>query len=1530
MTDQDPRAALAALSPAQRAALFERLKADRRTAGALADPGTADALRRQPRTTPRFPLSFAQQHLWSLEQLEVPSGLYSVPEAFELRGELQVEALRRALLHIVARHEILRTTFEAVDGVPWQVIGASPPIELRPIDLSDLPADQRQAEARRIAARELARPFDLATGPLFRPTLLRLAADDHILLLIMHHVAYDGWSAGVLLRELVAFYDREVTGAGGELPALPVQYADYAVWQREQLAGPHGERGLAYWKRQLAGVPTLQLPLDRPRPPLQTYRGAAMATALSPALTAAVEELGRAEGCTLYMTLLAAFQVLLCHHTGQHDIAVGTITANRSRPELEHLLGYFLTTLVMRGDLSGNPTFRELLRRTRATALDAYSHQDLPVERLIEYLQPERDLSRSPLFQAMLVLNNTPPPRASTGSLAISRWDLHSDQVKVDFSLEVEVQDGRMVAELAYNVDLFAPATIARMLAHFERLLEAVVADPDRRILRIPLLTPAEIADLARWNHTPAAYPDTACVHHLVEAQADRTPELIAVEAGDHQLSYRALDERANQLAHHLGSLGVRRGALVGLCLDRSHEMVVAALAILKIGAAYLPLDPEHPPDQLMFVLRDARVEVVITELRVLPRLGDHAAQMVCVDRDRDRIAACPSTRPAAVTEPGDRAYVIYTSGSTGRPKGVLVFHGALVNLLWAMRDHPGLRAGDRMLAITTLAFDVAGADLWLPLVVGARIIVVPRHIVTAAELLLATLQASDANLMQATPPTWRMLIDAGWDGSPGLTVGCGGDALSRELANQLLERSAAVWNFYGPTEVTVWATMARIEPGDAPISLGLPIANTQAYVLNAAFEHAPIGVPGELYLAGTGVAWGYHARAELTAERFVPDPFTAVPGRRMYRTGDLARRLPSGELEFLGRADHQVKIRGYRVELGEIEFALGQHPDVAACVVVAREDRPGVKQLAAYYLARTAGATPALASFLKDRLPEYMVPSAFVRLDEFPLTPNGKIDRRALPAPVHTGGDAHEEPATAAEQILAAVWGEVLGLDRVSATANFFDLGGDSLMVIRMVARATKAGLGLTSKRVFAHPVLRALAAVAGRADTLAEQGEITGPVPFTPAHRWWLEIGVPTPAYYNIAFALDGLARLDTGAITDALAELVRHHDALRLRLIDAAGGDQQLISDAYRGIALSRRDLAMVPEAEQEAAAVAAVRDFQRDFDVAAGPAFKAMILDFGPGRPERVVFAGHYIAADLESWQILLGDVDTMYAQRRRDEPIQLPAKTASYRQWATRLAAYARSDEMRTQVSYWLDPARGRIQPLPRDGRGGPNTLGSCDVVVELLSADDTRALQRSVLEGSELQFDGAILCAITLALEPWTGRRVQSYSLLGHGRPPLFDDLDLARTVGWIAITYPGLIDLSTATDPRGALAAASRQLRAIPTWGLGYGVLRYLGDAATQDQFRRLPPQNEISFNYHGPRSWEYTQFKLAGAYGGYVLDEAAERPHLLSVTGALLDGQLELRWEYSENLHRRETIEALARRTTEQLRAIAGPGRA
>jgi len=1273
MSDRDPRADLAALSPEQRAALFKRLQADKHQRGTASPTDPAGAgrapLRRQGRSTPRFPLSFAQQHVWFLDQFEGPTSLYTVPEAFALRGSLRASALRAALEHIVARHEILRTTFASADGVPWQVIGEPGPLELAAIDLSALPAEQRQSEARRIAAQELARPFDLAAGPLLRPTLVRLSPDEHVLLLMMHHIVYDGWSASVLLRELAALYEQEATGTRGELPALPIQYVDYAVWQRTELAGPSSERGLAYWKRQLAGVPMLQLPLDHIRPALQTYRGAAMATTLSPALAGALEELGRREGCTLFMTLLAAFQVLLCRHTGQHDVAVGTLTANRSRPELEDLLGYFVTTLVMRGDLSGNPTFRDLLRRTRATALDAYAHQDLPFERLVEYLQPERDLSRPPLFQAMFVLQNTPPPRVNTGKLAVSRWDLHTDQVKVDLSLEVEVQDDRMVAELAYNVDLFAPPTIARMLAHLERLLEAVVAAPDRRILELPLLTAAEIAELARWNHTPAAYPD-ACVHHLVEAQADRTPELIAVEAGDHRLSYRTLDERANQLAHYLGAHGVGRGALVGLCLDRSHEMVIAALAILKTGAAYLPLDPAHPRDQLAFALEDSRVEVVVTEHRVLPKLAGDAARamtMICVDRDRDPIAACSRARPSAVTAPGELAYVIYTSGSTGKPKGVQVFHGAVVNLLWAMREQPGIQAGDCLFAITTLSFDLAGPDLWLPLAFGARIIVVPREVVTAGELLLAELRASGATLMQATPSTWRMLIDAGWEGSPGLTVACGGEAMSRELANQLLVRGAAVWNLYGPTEVTVWATMSRVEPGDAPISLGRPLANLEAYVLNAALEHVPIGVPGELYLAGAGVARGYLARPALTAERFVPHPFSAMPGRRMYRTGDLARRLPSGELEFLGRVDHQVKIRGYRVELGEIEFALGEHPDVAACVVTAREDRPGTKQLVAYYLPRTApGALAAtLANFLKDRLPDYMVPSAFVALDEFPLTPNGKIDRRALPAPAHITADAYVAPATPAEQILAAIWSELLGVDRVSAAASFFALGGDSLMVIRMVARANKAGLGLTSKRVFSYPVLRELAAVAGHGATLGEQGEITGPVPFTPSQRWWLEIGVPTPSYYNIAFVLESLAPLDTGAITDVVAELVRHHDALRLRLIDAPDGGPQLVSDAFGAIAVSRRDLSTVPEADQDAAVVAAVRDLQRDFDLAAGPAFKVVIAELGPGRPERLLFAAHYISADLESWQILLGDVDAMYAQRQRGEPIRLPAKSASY-------------------------------------------------------------------------------------------------------------------------------------------------------------------------------------------------------------------------------------------------------------------------
>ena len=886
-----------------------------------------------------IPLSFAQQRLWFLDQFEPHSPLYSVCRAVRLSGQLNVEALHKALNAIVRRHEVLRTTFAAVDGFPVQVIAPERRVELELIDLRKRRFTDRQLGS--LLKRKARQPFNLCSDLLLRATLIRLEEQEHILVLVMHHIASDGWSIGILFWELSKLYDAFCGGKPDPLPELTVQYADYAVWQRTELEGPAFDRELSHWKRQLRDAPgLLDLPTDRPRPPIQTYRGATHDISLSVDLADRLKALSRREKVTLFMTLLAAFKTLIYRYTSQHDILVGVPVAGRNRVEIENLIGVFVNTLVLRTELSANLTFRQLLQRVRHVALAAYSHQDVPFEKLVETLQPDRDLSRSPLIQVMFQLRNLPRRDVKISGLEVQPVQVDIGSAKFDLSLEIEDQPSGLFCRLEYATDLFDGATIIRMLGHFKILLKGIVTNPDQRISDLPILTEAERHQLlVEWNDTNRDYPNDKCIHELFESQAEKTPDAVAVVFEDKQLNYRELNKRANQLAHYLTKQGVGPEVLVGICVERSLEMVVGLLGILKAGGAYVPLDPEYPKERLAFMLDEAQISVLLTQLKLLPQFIDFKAHVLCLDKDWDKIAEERDDNPDNLAIAENLAYVIYTSGSTGQPKGVQIQQRSVVNLLCSTRQRPGLTDQDTLLAVTTLSFDIAGLELYLPLTVGAQTILVSREVASDGRRLVDRLGGSGVTVMQATPTSWGMLLDNQWEEGSQLKILCGGEALPKKLADQLLRRSSSLWNMYGPTETTIWSANCQVSAKWESISLGRPMDNTQTYILDANLQPVPIGVPGELYIGGDGLARGYLKRPDLTAEKFLPNPFSKEPGTRLYRTGDMARYLPDGNIEFLGRLDHQVKIRGFRIELGEIESVLSQHPAVQGTVVVARAD---------------------------------------------------------------------------------------------------------------------------------------------------------------------------------------------------------------------------------------------------------------------------------------------------------------------------------------------------------------------------------------------------------------------------------------------------------------------------------------------------------------------------------------------------------------------------------------------------------------
>lgn len=1520
---------LRALVSANRDALIAFLR-DASTAA------SAPTLRANPTHAPT-PLSFAQQRLWFVDRLDPGHPLYNIVFAATLVGPLDAAALQLALATLVQRHGALRTIFAQTDRGAVQIVQPTAADSFIWIDLSE--RSDTDAALQHLLDAEATHAFNLERGPLLRVTLARNAPERHTLIVVLHHIISDGWSQELFFRELALIYRTAHTGTTPDLPPLPIAYTDYVLWQREWLRPQLLAPQLAYWQQQFSsGVQVLDLPVGRARPATQSFRGACHYFMIDTKLLTQLRECARRHGATLFMNVLAAFMALLHRYTGQQRIVVGSPIAGRTRPELEGLIGCFINMLAIPGDCSGNPSFSELLNRVRSAALNAFANQDVPFERLVEALHHERSLSYHPIFQVMFALQRNPLEQLALPDVRLTPLRVDNGSAKVDLSLLIDETDTHLEATLEYSLDLFEPATIERMAGHFQTLLAGIAHNPELPLAHVPLLSEPEMVQVVHtWNATTRPFPHEATIQTLFEWQAARAPEAVALQFGETRMRYAELNMRANRLAYHLRGLGIGPDTLVALCAERSLEQIVGVLAILKAGGAYVPLDPSYPAERLTFMLDDTHATVLLAQSHLLERLPPHQAHVVLLDRNDPQIDAQPETNPPLTTGPEHLAYVIYTSGSTGRPKGVCVPHLGVTRLV-CNTDFAEFGAQDVFLQLAPISFDASTLEIWGPLLNGGCLAIMPPHNPTLAEIAEA-LRRYRVTTLWLTAGLFHVMVEEQLDSLAGVrNLLAGGDVLSPTHVQAVLRAGGQVINGYGPTENTTFTTCYRVERADqigSSVPIGRPIARTTTYILDAFMQPVPIGVPGELYTGGDGLARGYLARPELTAERFVPNPFDPHGGR-LYRTGDLARWREDGVLEFLGRLDQQVKIRGFRIELGEIEAALLEHPQIASAVVVARAGgrNQADKRLVAYIVLETANGNAAsqiaaneLRAYLQLHLPDYMVPSLFVPMERLPLNPNGKVDRQALPAPEGTETRRREAPVaprTPAETLLARIWADVLRIPQIGVHDNFFELGGDSILSIQIVARAIQAGLKLSPRQIFQYQTVAELAAVAETAPIpAAEAAPITGAAPLTPVQRWFFEHNFPEPHHWNQAMLLERRAT-DATLLERALRAVVLHHDTLRLRYTRSPDGWRQVYGDHAASLIWSRINLHEVPDTLLSATIEAQAAHMQAELDLTHGPLVRACLFECG-SRPARLLIAIHHLVVDGVSWRIVLEDLATACDQLARGEAIALPLQSASFGVWATRLAAFARTNPPRHELDYW----RATRQPagqVPRELDGSNDEAATRTVSVALDEAD-TRALLQEVPSVYRTRINDVLLTAFAQTMSAWTEQPRVLLDLEGHGREELFEGVDLSRTVGWFTTIYPVLLELMPGLEPGAALKSVKEQLRHIPNQGIGYGLLRYLSDDPAIIGELRALPQPEIAFNYLGQFDQIFSglaNFGPAAESPGPLHHSRAQRTHLLEVISSVIGGTLRVDWHFSAGIHRPITIERLAQQFIGNLRAV------
>lgn len=1468
-----------------------------------------------------IPLSFSQERLWFLDKLE-GSTHYHIPSVLRFKGNLNREALKSAFAEIVNRHEVLRTTLQETDGKAWQQV-----LPKNQWQLLELNANGEKEESLYpIIQKTIKVPFDLSSDHLLRAQLIELAKDEFILALVMHHIASDGWSIGMLVSELVELYQANREKRLANLPELPIQYADYAIWQRAYLTGEVLEEKLQYWEQKLHEVLVLELPTDFKRPTIQSTKGETLYFELDQALSVDIQRVCQQEESSLFMTLLAAFKVMLAQYTGQDDICVGSPIANRTQVELEPLIGFFVNTLALRSDLSTNPSFKEFLKQVKATTLDAYAHQDVPFEKIVDRVAKQRDMSRTPLFQTMLVVQNNPASSLDLGEVELSPVENKNQTAKFDLTLNVNELPTGLSIGVEYCTDLFKAERINKMMQHFINLLRAIVADIHQPVFKLPMLTTAEQRHLlVDFNPTSSIVATESNLVELVEQQVNVNPQNTALVFENESISYEELNTRANLLAHHLIGNGAGTNQQVALCLDRSVEMVVGLLGILKSGAAYVPIDPDYPKDRIRYIIEDAQCKLLVSSAQHQHLFTAYAA-LQFIDIDKPELQQELSSNPNLRILPSDSAYVIYTSGTSGKPKGVLIGHQSVVNLIQAQTQNFGISEADTILQFSNYIFDASVEHIFLALANGAKLVVPTKENLLNQDQLESLIQKEEITHLDVTPSFLKTMKPKQYPKLKRVVVG--GENCPPTLAKSWAQY-LPFYNVYGPTETTVTSLSYRIGSSESEtdqIPIGKPLLNTQVYVLNPSKQLVPIGTAGELYIGGIGLAKAYLNNEELTQEKFVDHPFEQ--GQKIYRTGDLVKWLPDGNLVFLGRIDDQVKIRGFRIELSEIEQVFLQAPEVKQAVVITCKDQNGNNKIAAYVLGTDQFDKSEVQAYLKSQLPNYMLPSSLMQVDEIPLTATGKVDKKALPDPLIS--TVHKQqyvaPRNAAEADLAEIWKELLAVEEVSIHDNFFELGGDSIITIQVVSRAKAKGYGLQARDLFQYQNIAELAeAIKDKQVTLdAEQGLLTGKLPLLPIQQEFLKQNLPHYNHYNQSVLL----QIDKSFTIDDLAKvtetLLEQHDALRLIFKHENGQWHQEYGNRVGDLEVV--DLRSVSLETLANEITSHCETYQSSLSIEEGEVCRFVWIQTPTEETNnRLFLVIHHLAVDGVSWRILLEQFESALQSLKKGEEGTLGSKTSSYRDWGKALEVYAQQPQVIDQLSYWKSVFNDWI-PFPTELANEGSTMA--DVVTHTSSL--TKALTSLLLQGSneayQTTIDDLLLSALGKVLSEYAKHSKLVIGLEGHGREELFEEIDTSSTMGWFTNLYPVLLEVEAHLGIAVLVPTIKEQLRQVPQKGIAFGLLKHLHPS---EEIRNSLAECEadIVFNYLGQLD-NSTQRSgtLQGAKEASGKNVDAHYPFnsKLEINAAISDGQLRLSWNYSAKHFQAESIQKLAEQYLDVLSQI------